>query len=257
MLQNRVIPTLLLDGGRLVKTVKFKKPIYIGDPINAVKIFNDKEVDELCLLDIKATTEGKNIDFKLLESITREAFMPVCYGGGVKSLNAIDNLFSLGIEKVALNTMLFKNKELIEEAVAKYGSQSIVGSVDVKKNIFGKYNFKTHAGSKNVGLDINSAMSYLNQVGVGELYLTSIDKEGTMTGFDMELISLVSNQTNLPIIVNGGASNCDDIAKVFSDTSVTAVSCGSLFVYQGRHRAVLINYPSSKIFNVLGEYKNV
>ncbi|WP_417446730.1 AglZ/HisF2 family acetamidino modification protein [Kangiella sp.] len=253
MLEKRVIPTLLLSKGKLVKTVKFRDPMYIGDPINAVRIFNDKEVDELCLLDIAASKTNAKINFPLIESITREAFMPVCYGGGVKTIEDIDKLFALGIEKVALNNMLFKDKRLVVEAVRKYGSQSIVASIDVQKNIFGKYIIKRMSGTKSLAINLDQAIDYLHDVKVGEIYLTSINREGTMTGFDMNLVKSFSEKTKLPMIVNGGAGSCEDIAEVFRSTNITAVSCGSFFVYKGKHRAVLINYPKSKMLSYLGD----
>lgn len=253
MLEKRIIPTLLLSKGKLVKTVKFKDPVYIGDPINAVRIFNDKEVDELCLLDITASKSSAKINFSLIESITREAFMPVCYGGGVKSIEDIERLFALGIEKVALNNILFKDKELVIEAVRKYGSQSIVASIDVKKNIFGKYKITCLSGTKGLEINFDQAIEYLHDVKVGEIYLTSINREGTMTGFDMNLVKSFSEKTKLPMIVNGGAGCCEDILEVFKSTNITAVSCGSFFVYKGKHRAVLINYPKNKMLSYLGD----
>ena len=249
MYRSRVIPCLLLKNGGLYKTVRFKEPRYLGDPINTLKLFNDKEADELVILDIAASANGAEPNLDYIKRVTRECFMPICYGGGVSSLKQIEALFRLGVEKVALNTSLFVNPNLVSEAAKIFGSQSIVASIDVKKGIFGSYSVRVVSGSKDTKCNPIQYANRAEELGVGEILLTSIDRDGMMNGYDYELIEKVSSVVNIPVIVNGGAGNLADCVKAIH-SGASAAAAGSLFVYYGPLRAVLINYPTQKELNV-------
>jgi cyclase len=243
MLKTRVIPCLLLRNRGLVKTIKFKKISYVGDPINTVRIFNEKEVDELIFLDITATSENKKPPFKLLSEIASECFMPFTYGGGIRSLEDIKTIFSLGAEKVAINSYLIKDQNFIREAAELFGSQSIVVSIDVKKNFWGQYEVYSHIDKKCTKLDPIEFSIQMEQMGAGEILLTSVDRDGTMEGYDIELIKKVTNAVNIPVIACGGAGKLEDFAEAVKVGGASAVAAGSLVVYQGKNRAVLINFP--------------
>ena len=245
MLKSRVIPCLLLKNEGLVKTIKFKNPKYVGDPLNAVKIFNDKEVDELVFLDITATIENRRPPVKLISQIATECFMPFCYGGGVRTVEDIAELFKLGVEKVAINSQAVENPDLIKRAADLFGSQSIVVSIDVKKNLFGKYRVFTHSGRKDSKLDPVEFAVRMQETGAGELFLNSIDRDGTRQGYDLTLTSKICEAVNIPVIACGGAGNIDHFAEAVK-AGASAVSAGSMFVFQGEYRAVLITYPSIK-----------
>jgi cyclase len=246
MLKTRVIPCLLLKGNGLVKTVKFKDPVYIGDPINAVKIFNDKEVDELIFLDISLTPQHKGPNFKLIAEIATEGFMPFGYGGGVSSLTDMEKLFSLGVEKVVLNSSAFKTPGLISEGSKVYGNQSIVVSIDVKKSIFGQYKVYTNCGTYDTGQNPVEYAKRMEQLGAGELFINSIDRDGTMLGYDLKLIRQVAEAVNIPVVASGGAGKLNDFADAVNEGKASAVAAGSMFVFQGIHKAVLITYPSQQ-----------
>jgi cyclase len=239
----RVIPTLLISSEGLVKTRQFKAPRYVGDPINAVRIFNEKEVDELVFLDIDATKKNTPPQFELIEQIASEAFMPVAYGGGIKTIDEIRSLLRLGVEKVVLNSCLGKDTKLIEEASSLFGSQSIVVSVDVKKPLFRGYRVHLVNGTKNTGQDPVTYAKKLEEAGAGEIFLNSIDRDGTLQGYDLELISMVSESVDIPVIACGGASNLDDFRQAIKTGGASAVAAGSMFVFHGKHQAVLITYP--------------
>lgn len=241
----RVIPCLLIEDGSLVKTKRFKERTYIGDPINAVKIFNEEGADELCLLDISSHKNDK-IDFALLEDIASEAFMPLSYGGGIKNLDDVKHLFRIGFEKVIFNTAVAKDPELIRAAVAYAGSQSIVASVDVKKNLIGKIECYIECGTKPIKEKYLNYINTAEALGVGELFLNSIDNDGMMKGYDLSLIKTVVYHTNIPVICCGGAGVLDDFAQAVRDCGAHAVAAGSMFVFYGPRRAVLINYPSEQ-----------
>jgi len=243
MLRYRVIPTLLLKNNGLVKTIKFKNPVYIGDPINAVKIFNDKEVDELILLDITATNENREPNYDKIGEIVSEAFMPIGYGGGINNLTQIEKLFRLGIEKVILNSALHSNPDLTNQASKIFGSQSIVAAIDVKKDLLGKYRVYTNAGTKKEKSDLVSFVKQIKEVGAGEIFINSIDSDGTLSGYDINLIKIVSANVNLPVVASGGAGSLEDFAKAIKEGGASAVAAGAMFVFQGVHRAVLISYP--------------
>jgi cyclase len=242
MLRKRIIPCLLIDNARLIKTTKFNNPKYIGDPINAIKIFNEKEVDELILIDISASKLNKEPNFKLLEQISSECFMPLCYGGGITKLSQADKLFEIGIEKICIQTEFIKNPIFIKELSEKYGSQSIVISVDLKKNIFGNQKIYSSILNKYMNTSIENYFSKIKEYGAGEILVTNINLEGKMEGLDLELINKIQKITNLPIIFNGGIGNIKHIEDGFK-SGADALAAGSFFVYSGPHKAVLISYP--------------
>lgn len=245
MYHNRLIPCLLLDNGKLVKTQQFHKPVYIGDPINAVKIFNDKEVDELIFLDINATKTGRQPDFEYLRKIAEQCFMPLCYGGGITSLHDIGRLFRIGFEKVSINSSAFLNIDLMKEAVKIYGSQSIVGAIDVGKNMFGKNVVKIINGTKNTKQSPVEYAKMLEDAGAGEIFLNSITYDGMMQGYDYEMIKEISDVVQIPIIACGGAGSLTDCKKAI-DSGASAAAAGSIFVFWGVNKAVLINYPDHR-----------
>lgn len=253
MLQKRVIPCLLLHKGGLYKTLKFKKPTYIGDPINAIKIFNEKEVDELMFLDIDASVQNKEPSYKMLEDIASECFMPLCYGGGVKTIDQMKKIYSLGVEKISISSASIENPNLIEEASNIFGKQSVIVTVDIKKDLFGNKKVFINNGKKNTKLNPIDFIKKVESLGAGELVINSIDNDGVMNGYDIDLLKEIKSHIKIPIIALGGAGNLSHIKEVFEKANVDAVSCGSMFVYQGPLKGVLINYPPyQKIQELLG-----
>jgi cyclase len=246
MLQTRVIPVLLLQNKGLVKTVKFKKPKYIGDPLNAIKIFNEKEVDELIFLDIDASKEEREPDYELIEDFASECFMPVCYGGGVTKIEQIQKIFKLGIEKVSINLSALENLVLVEKASKSFGSQSIVVTVDVKKNFIGKYQVYNHKKDKMEKKQLQQYLVEIEKAGAGEILINSVDRDGTLSGYDIKLMKSVVDIVSIPVIACGGAGSLDDFKKVKDEANISAVSAGSFFVFHGKHKAVLITYPHYK-----------
>ena len=245
MKRVRIIPVLLIKDGGLVKSVKFKDHKYVGDPINAVQIFNDKEVDEIVLLDISASSAKKQPNLKAIKEIASEAFMPLAYGGGITSIDEIKQLIAGGVEKVVLNMSAYNNPKLITEASNLVGAQSVVASIDVGKNIFGKYKVYISNGSKNTGLDpVEYALS-MEAAGAGEIFLNSIDKDGTFAGYDLALIEKVSKAVSVPVVAIGGAGSIEDFSNAIR-SGASAAAAGSLFVFQRPHKAVLISYPSQQ-----------
>jgi imidazole glycerol-phosphate synthase subunit HisF len=244
MKRTRVIPVLLVNNGGLYKTQKFKNPKYVGDPINAIKIFNDKEVDELCVLDITASTQKREPNFKLIEEFASECFMPVCYGGGISKIEHAKKIFSLGIEKISLNFSAFKNQKLITEIATIYGSQAVVVSIDYKKNLFGKTYAYTLQGNESTKKTIIEYAKELESNGAGEILLNNIDRDGTFSGYDLEFIKLVASSVKIPVIACGGASKIEDFKEAVTKAGASAVAAGSMFVFHGVHRAVLISYPT-------------
>jgi len=236
------MPCLLLRQSKLVKTVKFRNPDYIGDPINAVKIYNDKEVDELIFLDITATVEKKTPPFKTISEIASECFMPYTYGGGIRSLEDMRRIFNLGVEKIAINSHAVENPDFIRQAAKEFGNQSIVASIDVKKKLMGKYEVFTRSGTNPTGLGPVEHAKRMEEMGAGEILLTSIDRDGTWEGYDLELIKTVSEAVNVPLIVCGGAGSIEDFRKAV-DAGASACAAGSMVVYQAKNRGVLINFP--------------
>jgi cyclase len=252
MLTTRVIPCLLLKNGSLVKTTKFKDPSYIGDPINAIRIFNEKEVDELIFLDITATLEQKPPQYKILSDIASECFMPVTYGGGVRDLETIRQILSQGIEKVAINSFAVENPDFIRMASEKFGSSTIVVSIDVRKNVFGRDEIFIHGGRQQTGLDPVDFAVMMETMGAGEILLTAIERDGTQVGYDIELVKNVTNAVGVPVIACGGAGKLDDFRIVVKEGGASACAAGSMIVYYGRNKAVLINFPErSKLEKII------
>ncbi|KEY18828.1 AglZ/HisF2 family acetamidino modification protein [Kaistella antarctica] len=246
MLRPRIIPSLLLQDNGLVKTVNFKNPKYVGDPINAVKIFNEKEVDELAIFDIDATAKGQEPNYSLIERIANQSRMPLCYGGGVKTVEQAQKIFGLGIEKIALSTAVLQNPELITEIADRVGAQSVIVVLDVKKKLFGGYEVYTHNGKKATGINPFEFVAKAQELGAGEIIINSIDQDGVMKGYDLALIDKVREKISLPLTVLGGAGSLADIAKVIEKHKIIGVAAGSLFVFKGVYKAVLINYPTKE-----------
>lgn len=245
MRRIRVIPVLLLQQGGLVKTIQFKRPTYIGDPINAVKIFNEKEVDEIVLLDIDTTKQNLEPDYEKIQDICSEAFMPFAYGGGIKNIDQVKRLFQIGIEKIIINTQAFYYPKLIDQAALIFGSQSIVVSIDAKKNLFGKYTVRVNSGTKDTKETPEQYAIKMAEYGAGEIVLTSIDQEGTRKGYDVNLIQSVAQVVNIPVVANGGASAVESFLPAI-EAGASAVAAGSMFVYQGLQKGILISYSSQK-----------
>ncbi len=245
MIRIRVIPILLINNNKLIKTIKFNKATYIGDPINAVKIFNEKEVDEIIIVDMSPTIEEKNPSYKLITELASECFMPMCYGGGITTIDEIKKIINSGVEKVAINSAANSKNSLITDAANVFGSQSVVVSIDVKKNWLGKYTVFTHSGKVNTKKDPLGYAKEMENRGAGEILLNSIDRDGTFTGYDTELIQYVSQNISIPVIACGGAGKMEDFLKAVNN-GASAVAAGSLFAFHGKHRAVLINFPSQE-----------
>lgn len=243
MFRNRAIPCLLLKDGGLVKTVKFKKGKYLGDPINTVKIFNDKEVDEIAVLDIEATKKGREPDYQLIERLCSQCFMPMSYGGGIKSVEQVRRLLNLGIEKVVINSEFLANPGLITAIAEEIGSQSAVISIDAKNSFMGGWHVRGVAGARKVKKSPAALAREAQDRGAGEILLNSIDRDGVMQGYDLDLVKSVTVAVSIPVIACGGASGVGDLGKVVLDSGAAAAAAGSIFVFKGPHRAVLINYP--------------
>jgi cyclase len=244
MLRPRVIPCLLVHDKGLVKTVGFAQPKYVGDPINAVRIFNEKEVDELMVLDIDATVRSHEPDYDMIEHLAAECRMPLCYGGGVRTPAQVERIVALGVEKVALSAGAIENPDVIRQASESVGSQSVVAVLDARKRPRGGYEVFTHNGRKATGRDPLSLAQEMEQRGAGEIVVNSIDNDGAMRGYDLELIAQVRGGVGLPMTCLGGAGSLDDLAALIARFGVLGVAAGSLFVFKGVYRAVLINYPS-------------
>lgn len=245
--KTRVIPVLLLSNGGFVKTMRFKNPVYLGDPFNIVKIFNEKEVDEILILDINASPEGKKPDFNFLADIAGECFMPLAYGGGVKTIDDISKLTSLGYEKVCINTTAIQNPSFIEEAAKKFGSSTITVAIDVKKNLFGNHDIYISNGKdKKKGIDPIKQAKLYESLGAGELLINSIDRDGIMGGYDLKIIKQVSSAISIPVVACGGAGTIQHLAEGVQIGGASAVSAGSMFVFQGKLRGVLITMPTER-----------
>lgn len=243
MLRPRVIPALLIRGTGLVKTVKFADPKYLGDPRNTVRIFNEKEVDELVLLDILAPRDGKAPQYDLVREIVSEAFMPIGYGGGLRSLDDCLRMLALGVEKVIVNTAACETPQLVTEVAERLGSSTIVVSMDVRRSLFGKYEVCGRAGQLRTGKDPVMWAREMEERGAGELLLNAIDRDGMMQGYDLELLQAVTAAVSVPVVACGGAGSVDDLGRAVREGHASAAAAGSLFVFKGRHRAVLINFP--------------
>ena len=246
MLRSRITPCLLVHNKGLVKTVGFKDPKYVGDPINAVKIFNEKEVDELMVLDIDASVEGRGPDFELIRNLAVECRMPFCYGGGVTTVEEAKKIINLGAEKVALSSAAIENFDILFQIGQAVGIQSVVVVLDVKKKgLLGGYEIFIHNGKKATGIKVKEFVKRLDKIGVGEIVINSIDRDGKMEGYDFSLIDMVREITEVPITVLGGAGSMDDIRALIAKYKIIGAAAGSLFVFKGKYRAVLISYPNS------------
>ena len=245
MFRPRVIPTLLLEHNQLVKTVKFKSPTYVGDPVNAIKVFNDKWVDEIVVLDITATKEGRKPDIDFISNMCGEAFMPFSYGGGISTVEEIKKLIKGGVEKVVLNASIQKDLSLVVDAAKEIGSQSIVACIDIKSNWLGKQMVYCHQTGKSQDLDLDRYIEALQNAGCGEIILQSVDLDGTMKGYDLKLIEKVSKVCTVPLVVLGGVGNFSHLEEGI-ESGASAVSAGSFFVFHGKHKAVLITYPTQQ-----------
>ena len=246
MLRARIIPALLLKDNSLVKTIKFGKFGYIGDPINTCRIFNELEVDELCFLDITASKEKRNPNFAILKEISNECFMPLSYGGGIDSLAKAEDIFKIGFEKIIINTASFIYPKLISEIASVFGSQAIVVSIDVKKSLWGRYEVYGLHGTVNYKKNPVDWVKEMENLGAGEILLTNIEREGTWRGFDIELLKKVCDATTLPVIASGGAGSINDISEAIKKGKASAVALGSMVVYQKKDMGVLVNFPDKK-----------
>lgn len=245
MLQSRIIPCLLIHNKGLVKTVKFKDAKYVGDPLNAVKIYNEKEADELIVLDIDASVEKNEPDYKLIERLALQCRMPLCYGGGIKTVEQALKIFSLGVEKIALSSAAIENPNLITQLADKVGKQSVVVVIDAKKKLLSsKYEVYMHNGKKSTGLNAVDWAKKAEDLGAGEIVINSIDNDGIMTGYDLNLIDKIREVTNIPLTVLGGAGCYEDFSNLIRKYQVLGLAAGSFFVFKGKYRAVLINYPN-------------
>jgi cyclase len=244
MLRPRIIPCLLVHDKGLVKSVHFKQHKYVGDPINAVRIFNEKEVDELMVIDIDATVENREPDYVMIERLAAECRMPLCYGGGVKTVEQAQKIFSLGVEKIAISSAVFDDLSLIQRMGEKVGTQSVVVVLDVKKKLLGGYEVYTHNGKKKTGKNPVEFAAELEKLGVGEIVINSIDQDGQMKGYDLDLIGKIREVITIPMTVLGGAGTLSDIGLLIKKFGIIGASAGSLFVFKGIYKAVLINYPT-------------
>ncbi len=245
MRRYRIIPCLQLLDGSLVKTVRYEKPKYVGDPINTVRIFNELEVDELCFLDIRATVNNHAPDYELLKKISEECFMPLSYGGGLHDFDAVAKIFALGFEKVVVNSALSLNPDLVRKIAEHYGEQALIGAIDVKKTLLSGYRCHIKSGKEKVEENAVAYAKRAEQLGVGELLLTSIDREGTWSGYDTKLIGEVAESVRIPVIANGGAGSKTHIEEAIA-AGASAVAVGSTVVYQQKDMGVLINFPYNR-----------
>lgn len=247
IIKTRVIPVLLLQDGGLVKTSKFDKPVYVGDPINSVRIFNEKEVDELVFLDISATPENQDPNFEMLEDIASEAFMPMAYGGGIKTFEQAKRIFSLGFEKVVLNNLTFTSPDTVKHISSVYGAQSVVACLDVKRSLFGEFDLYTHSGKNKQSVGIAEHLSALEEMKIGEVIINSINRDGTQKGYDLTVIKQITDKVSIPVVACGGAGTIEDFSEAVNKGGASAVAAGSMFVFRGKHRAVLISYPEGSL----------
>ncbi len=251
---KRIIPILLIENGKLIKTTNFSKSKYIGDPINAVKIFSEKEADEITIIDISATKKNF-INFDLLSKIFGESFVPITYGGGIKSLEDAKKIINLGAEKISIQSLFFEDIKIVKEIIKNFGSQSVVLSIDIKKNIFGKYKIWNYQKNQFYEkYDLSKIVDFAITTGIGEIIFTDVNMEGTMRGTNKDLLDIVSKNSSIPIIFNGGIKDINDI-KSSLDAQIDAIGVGSFFVFYGKLKAVLISYPTKEIKKIINDEK--
>jgi len=244
MLRTRVIPVLLLREDSLVKTVRFKSPTYVGDPSNTVRIFNEFEVDELILLDTTATVDGREPNIELLKSVANESFMPLAYGGAIRTVEQAKTILGIGFEKVVVNSAALQRPELISELAERFGSQAVIVSVDVRRRLFGRQAVVGRSATQSTALDPVHWSQRAQALGAGELLITSVDREGTWTGFDLDLLRAVTGAVTVPVIAHGGAGSVSDIGQAVRDGGASAVAVGSMVVFQKQGMGVLVNFPA-------------
>jgi imidazole glycerol-phosphate synthase subunit HisF len=245
MLRTRVIPCLQLIGESLVKTVKFKDYEYIGDPVNTVRIFNELEVDELCFLDIRATVERRPPPMRILKEIAAECFMPLSYGGGVRDLDTAKSILGIGYEKVVINSFAHEDPQFISRVASYAGSQAVIASLDVKRGLFGGYQVHSHDGTKKGSVSPVDWARRLQDLGAGEILLTSMDRDGTWSGFDLELTQKITSVLSIPVIASGGAGTVAHIGAAVKNGGASAVALGSMVVFQSKDMGVLVSFPDS------------
>ena len=245
MLRSRIIPILLVQNKGLVKTTKFRAPKYVGDPINAVRIFNEKEADELCVFDIDATVQGSRPDFSLIEKLAGECRMPLCYGGGVSSVEDALRILSLGVEKVALSSSAVNRPELVSQIARKAGAQSVAVVLDIKRAMFGGLKLTTHNASVSQSIDPLEFAEQMEAMGAGEIILNFVDLDGTMNGYDIKVVKKFRDKLSLPITAVGGCGSDDDLRELMYEFSPIGCAAGSYFVFKGKYKAVLISYPNA------------
>lgn len=240
------MPCLLLSGKGLVKTIQFKDARYLGDPINAVRIFNEKESDELIFMDINASKENRTVDLDVVRQIGDECFMPFAVGGGIRTIESVREIFKAGAEKVVLNTIAGENPDFIAKIADTFGSQSIIVSIDVRRKMSGKYKAYILNGSKSISIDPVEFAGLVQEKGAGEILVNSIDRDGTGEGYDLDITAKIAAAVSIPVIACGGAGKLEDLKIIVKNSKVSAVAAGSMFVFHGERRAVLINYPAQK-----------
>ena len=255
MLSHRVIPTLLVDNGELVKTKQFKNPKYVGDIINVIRIFNDKEVDEIIVIDISSSKNGCDPNYLLIEELAGECFMPLTYGGGIKSIEHVEKILKLGVEKICLHSVLFKNPGIIADIAQIYGSQTITVSLDVKKTFFGNYVVWDSVRRRKANYTIDDFIMMAQNLGAGEILLNNVDKDGTLSGPDLKLAELVANKLKIPLVASGGVASLDDMKNLIRK-GADAVAVGAYFIYHGKHRAVLVTYPNYHELSAISQNSN-
>jgi len=246
MLKKRIIPILLIKDNDLIKSVKYKNHKYVGDPLNVIKIFNEKEVDELILLDVEKSRNNNELNYELIKNLASECYMPLTYGGGIKNLKQAEKLFSLGIEKILINSANFNDYQLIKNISEKFGSQSVIAAIDINKNLFNKFYLFDWVNRKKIQLDVNIHIENCIKNGAGELLLNFVFNEGTLSGFDTQWLDFINCKISIPLIVNGGINSMKNIEQCLECERIDAIGVGAFFIYYGPHKAVLISYTSNK-----------
>lgn len=254
MKRARVIPILLIKNKGLYKSVRFGNGKYIGDPINAVRILNEKECDELIIVDTDVSKVTGEIEYKLISEIATECFMPLTYGGGVQNLWQIEKLLKLGVEKISLNSSVLRNPSFLKMAVDNFGSSTIVASLDIKKNLLGQYRIFSHSSIKQELFDLDDILKFFNEQDVGEVLVNSVDLDGTQKGYDINLANRIAGKLTMPVVFAGGCRDMNDIKKLLTQTQISAAAAGSMFVFHGSLKAVLISYPQPEVIS--GIYQN-